>query len=222
MPLALLLALASHTAAVQPYRFKPTPRLPIFQAASRHFVRGGKALPFLVLVPEAPPPRPVLSPRRLLPMTAPVRLSLASTEEVEEQELIADINHAREARGLNGLVLDPLLGGAARSHSREMCGMAYFDHHSPSAGLATPMDRYFKALQAHGEGRPDTALVGENIFYASVTNATYNAQYAHEALMQSPGHRANILEPRFSKVGVGVYHDSAGRFWVTEMFLRDN
>lgn len=222
MPLALLLALASHTTAVQPYRFKPTQRTPIFQVAPRHSAVGEKALPFLVLVPEVPAPRPVLAAGRLLPMTAPVRLSLASTEEIEEQELIADINHAREARGLNNLVPDPLLGGAARSHSREMCGLAYFDHRSPSTGMATPMDRYFQALQAHGEGRPDIALVGENIFYASVTNATYNAQYAHEALMQSPGHRANILEPRFSKVGVGVYRDSLGHFWVTEMFLRDN
>ncbi len=223
MPLALLLALASHTASVQPYRIKTSQRTSISQiAVPIHPAKQEKALPFLLQVPAVPAPRPALTAGRLLPMTAPVHLSLASTEEIEEQELIADINHAREARGLNVLVPDPLLGGAARAHSREMCGKDYFDHHSPSAGMTTPMDRYFQALQAHGEGRPDSALVGENIFYASITNSTYNAQYAHEVLMQSPGHRANILEPRFSKVGVGVYRDSRGRFWVTEMFLRDN
>lgn len=223
MPISVLFALASHTAAVQPYRIKMSQRTPMVRtavltsAASRR-----RALPYLVLVPTVPVPRPVLASGRLLPMTAPVRLSLASTEEIEEQELVTDINHERRAHGLNDLVLDPLLGGAARSHSHEMCGMAYFDHHSPTAGMTTPMDRYFEALQAHGEDRPNAALVGENIFYASITNSTYNAQYAHEALMHSPGHRANILEPRFSKVGVGVYRDSKGRFWVTEMFLRDS
>ena len=36
--------------------------------------------------------------------------------------------------------------------------------------------------------------------------------------MNSPGHRANILEPRFTKIGVGLYRNSEGRFWVTEMF----
>lgn len=223
MPLSFLFPLASHTAAVQPYRIKTSQRPPMVRtAALTPATTGRMALPYLVLVPTVPLPRPVLASGRLLPMTAPVHLSLASTEEIEEQELVADINHERRAHGLTDLVIDPLLGGASRSHCREMCGMAYFDHHSPSAGMATPMDRYFQALQDHGEGRPDTALVGENIFYASTTNATYNAQYAHEALMHSPGHRANILEPRFSKVGVGVYRDSKGRFWVTEMFLRDS
>ena len=218
-----MFALASHPAVVQPCRIKTSQRTPIFRtAAPAHPARAEKALPFLVLVPAVPTPRPPLTAGRLLPMTAPVHLSLASTEEIEEQEMIADINHAREAQGLSDLVSDPLLGGAARAHSREMCGKDYFAHQSPSAGMTTPMDRYFHALQAHGEGRPDTALVGENIFYASTTNATYNAQYAHTSLMQSPGHRANILEPRFTKVGVGLYRDSQGRFWVTEMFLRDN
>ncbi len=220
MPIFVLLALATHIAAVQPSHIKAFHRTPVARTAAHaaHSVR----LPYLVLVPAIPVPRPVLASGRLLPMTAPVHLSLASTEEIEEQELIANINRERRAHGLNDLVRDPLLGGAARCHSREMCGMDYFDHHSPSTGMATPIDRYFQALRAHGQGRPDTALVGENIFFASVTNTTYNAQYAHAALMHSPGHRANILEPRFSKVGIGVYRDSKGRFWVTEMFLRDN
>ncbi len=209
MPLFLLFALASHTASVQPYRIKPSQPTSIVRAA-------------VLTQSPVPTPRPAPTAGRLLPMTAPVHLSLASTEEIEEQELITDINHERRAHGLNDLAIDPLLGGAARAHSREMCGKDYFDHHSPSAGMSTPMDRYFEALQAHGEERPDAALVGENIFYASVTNSTYNAQYAHEALMRSPGHRANILEPRFCKVGVGVYRDCKGRFWITEMFLRDN
>jgi uncharacterized protein YkwD len=39
--------------------------------------------------------------------------------------------------------------------------------------------------------------------------------------MNSPGHRANILEPRFQRIGVGVYQNAQGEFWVTEMFLRD-
>ena len=220
MPICVLFALASHTAAVQPCRIEDSQRTLSIRAAAD--AAQSLKLPYLVLVPTVPLPHSVLASGRLLPMTAPVHLSLASTEEIEEQELIADINRERHIHGLNGLVPDTLLGGAARSHSREMCGMDYFDHHSPSAGMTTPMDRYFQALQAHGEGRPDTALVGENIFYASVTNTIYNAQYAHTALMNSPGHRANILEPRFSKVGVGVYRDSKGRFWVTEMFLRDN
>lgn len=156
-----------------------------------------------------------------MPLTASFRLDTRAQEEREEADLISAINNERTRRGLGPLTEDPLLNVAARSHSREMCALSYFDHHSPTAAECTPLDRYLGGLRAWGEAKPEAALVGENIFYASATDAVYNAAYAHTSLMNSPGHRANILEPRFTKVGVGLYRDSQGRFWVTEMFLRD-
>jgi uncharacterized protein YkwD len=36
------------------------------------------------------------------------------------------------------------------------------------------------------------------------------------------GHRANILEPRFTKIGLGVYHNAKGEYWVTQMFTNDS
>ena len=171
-----------------------------------------------LLAPIAPPLSP---PRRLMPLTATLRLDTRAQEEREEADLVAAINNERARRGIGTLAEDPLLNVTARAHSREMCSLSYFDHRSPTAGGQTPMDRYLAGLRTWGEARPEAALVGENIFYASVTDAVYNASYAHASLMNSPGHRANILEPRFTKVGVGLYRDSQGRFWVTEMFLRD-
>ena len=145
----------------------------------------------------------------------------APTPEREERGLMESVNSERVGRGLEPLTPDPLLSETARAHSREMCGLNYFDHHSPTPGEETPMTRYRRTLRDWGAGEPRAAIVGENIFYCSVTSDTYNADFAHRSLMDSPGHRANILEPRFTKVGVGVYRDSSGRFWVTEMFLRD-
>ena len=84
-----------------------------------------------------------------------------------------------------------------------MCALDYFDHYSPTAGLETPMARYLHALHDWGAEQPASAMVGENVFYCSVTSDVYNAAYAHQSLMNSPGHRANILDPRFTKVGVG-------------------
>ena len=138
-----------------------------------------------------------------------------------ESQFILLINAERTSRGENALTVDPLLVATARAHSREMSDLNYFDHHSPTPGLDTPMDRFLKGLSAEGESIPPYLLVGENIYYCSVFNDHYNVQYGHQALMNSPGHRANILEPRFTKVGVGVYQDASGQFWVTEMFLRD-
>ena len=168
-----------------------------------------------------PASRRLSSPRRLMPMTASLRLDTRAQEEQEEADLVAAINNERTQRGLAPLTEDPLLNVTARIHSREMCSLSYFDHHSPTTGRRTPMDRYLTGLRAWGKDKPKSALVGENIFYASTTDSVYNASYAHISLMNSPGHRANILEPRFTSVGVGLYRDSQNRFWVTEMFLRD-
>ncbi len=140
----------------------------------------------------------------------------------EEREFIARVNDERTSRGLNALVLDPLLVSVARGHSREMCSLDYFDHHSPTSDQRTPMDRYIYGLRQSGDGTPGYLLVGENIYYCSESNETYNVEFGHQALMNSPGHRANILEPRFAKIGVGIYRNAKGEFWVTEMFLRDN
>lgn len=160
--------------------------------------------------------------RSLLPLTATLTLDREAEAVREEQELVAAINTERTSRGLESLSLDPVLCEAARAHSREMCDLNYFAHWSPTPGDRTPVDRYLGELHTDGSKQPANALVGENIFYASVTNDVYGAGYAHQSLMASPSHRKNILEPRFTKVGVGLYRDPEGRFWVTEMFLRDS
>ncbi len=184
------------------------------------------SLAFTVNIPAIPSfdteTLPAAPSRRLIPLKA--TLALDGPEEVqrEEEDLVAAINVERTSRGLAPLAADPLLCEAATAHSREMCDLNYFNHCSPTPGETTPVDRYLGELHADGEKRPGAALVGENIFFASVTNAVYNARYAHKSLMASPCHRENILEPRFTKVGVGLYRDSDGRFWVTEMFLRDS
>ena len=165
---------------------------------------------------------PMPRSRRLLPLNAVLSLDGPAEIEREEEDLVAAINMERTERGLSSLSLDPLLREAAAAHCREMCRLNYFNHRSPVLGEATPVDRYLDELHADGEKRPAEALVGENIFFASVTNDVYNAAYAHKSLMASPSHRDNILEPRFTKVGVGVYRDPQGQFWVTEMFLRDS
>jgi uncharacterized protein YkwD len=154
------------------------------------------------------------SPNTVLPA---LQSPLASAE----QQFIDRINTERTSRHLNALVPDLRLTKTARGHSQEMCDRDYFDHQSPTAGITTPMDRYLRALSADSVTPAGSLMVGENIYYCSQFDSTYNVDYAHKALMNSPGHRANILEPRYTKIGVGIYQNSKGEFWVTEMFLRD-
>lgn len=129
----------------------------------------------------------------------------------EEQRFIDLVNSERTAKGLKTLKFDPVLVEVARNHSKEMCDKSYFDHFSPTPGIRTPLDRYLVGL-GH---RPKWALVGENLFYCSIIDVNRG----HDCLMNSESHRENILNPRFDRIGVGIYENKNGEFWVTQMFV---
>ena len=129
----------------------------------------------------------------------------------EEQQFVDLINSERSSRGLGLLKIDPLLVEVSRKHSREMAEKSYFDHISPTPGQRTALDRYLSAANHN----PKWALLGENLCYCSVVDVNRS----HASLMKSSTHRDNILNPRFERIGVGIYKDGKGEFWVTQMFL---
>lgn len=129
----------------------------------------------------------------------------------EEARFVDLVNSERASRGLSVLRLDPLLVQISRAHSKEMCDLNYFDHVSPTPGMRTALNRLLVALKR----RPSWAYVGENLFYCSIVDVNRG----HTCLMESHSHRENILNPKFEKIGVGVYSDARGQFWVTQMFL---
>jgi uncharacterized protein YkwD len=141
------------------------------------------------------------------------------TLSAEESALFDQTNRDREEQGLSDLQIDPMLCLVARGHSADMAQRKYFDHLAPTPGPVSPMDRYLAALGS----RPNYAFLGENIYYRSLTDdKDVTAAQANNAFMHSEGHRANILQPKFVKMGIGFYRDPVtGAFWVTEMFLND-
>ena len=103
-------------------------------------------------------------------------------------------NEARKERGLMPLCVDPRLTEAARSHSRQMVEKDYFSHDSfggESVGFR---------LGRFGYGK---SIYGENI--AGEHRGPAEPGPTFERLMDSPGHRTNILDGRFRRVGVGTY-----------------
>ena len=138
-----------------------------------------------------------------------------------EAQMLRLINADRAACGLPRLALDPTLVQAARSHCRDMRNREYFEHDSSLRGQRTPLDRYRFTLAELGQRTPPEIVIGENIFYISEDNGAADMGFAHRTLMNSPGHRANILDSRFTKAGIAVLRDADGELWVTEMFLRD-
>lgn len=121
-----------------------------------------------------------------------------------EQRLLQLINQERAAAGVAQLTLDPRLTQAARKHTRRM------------------IDQDSVAHQLPGEDKLLLRLVAENIhFDRDGENIAQHGDIdlAHDALMESPGHRGNILSPEFNAVGIGVLH-SGDLVYVTEDFAR--
>ncbi len=108
------------------------------------------------------------------------------------------VNRARALHGEAPLRANPRLERAAQSHSDSMALENYFDHVGPTG--QTPLAR----MRAAGyiRGSRIGFEVGENIAFGTLWLATPRA-IVH-AWMMSPGHRANILDPRFRDTAIGV------------------
>jgi uncharacterized protein YkwD len=133
----------------------------------------------------------------------PDNLTLAPDPQAERQ-MFDLVNEERANVGLKALVWDDRLVPIARQHSEEMFKLKYFSHQSPVKG--SPFDR----LKAGGV---TYTRAGENLAYAqSVT-------IAHRGLMQSQGHRENILRAEFTRIGIGVITAGAYGRMFTQMFV---
>ncbi len=120
-----------------------------------------------------------------------------------EETLLALINHERALAGLVPLQPDQELAEVGRRHGRDMFDLGFFGHTSPTSG--SPADR----LAAAGL---QFALSGENIALAPT------AEQAHEGLMNSPAHRANMLNPGFTRVGIAALRSADHGLMITQEF----
>jgi len=120
-----------------------------------------------------------------------------------EARMLQLINEERAAQGVAPLRADPELAEVARAHSRDMFARGYFSHVTPDG--KDPFDRIRAA-------RVTYLTAGENIALAPTL------PLAHQGLMKSPGHRANILRPAFGRVGIGIVDGGRRGEMVTQNF----
>ena len=106
-------------------------------------------------------------------------------------------NAERARHGLPKLRENPRLRRAATSHSARMVGSHFFDHTTP--GGLTMADRIRSTGYTSGA---HAWSIGENIAWGSGRLAT--AAQIHRTWMNSPGHRANILQRSFREIGIGI------------------
>lgn len=113
-----------------------------------------------------------------------------------EREFVSAIAQERASRGLGALSDDPELIDVARRHAARMAANKDL-HHNPN-------------LQNEVQ---DWEVLGENVGRGA------NVAEVHQAFMESESHRAQILEPRYLEVGVGVVW-ADGEVWVAEVFRK--
>jgi len=131
-------------------------------------------------------------------------LITAQKKTSSEQDLMDAVNRERKARELPILKWDEGLARAARKHAELMAEQKLLEHQLP--------DELELAVRAHDAGASFSHIT-ENIGVADWANAF------HEGWMQSPGHRANILDPHIDSIGIGLVEEGQRLYAVEDFSL---
>ncbi|MFG3253499.1 CAP domain-containing protein [Streptomyces sp. NPDC048172] len=122
-------------------------------------------------------------------------------ETAAEREVLALVNQERAKAGCRPVKADPELADLAGDFSEDMARRGFFDHNTPDG--KTPWDR--------AESRGISGLGGENI-----ARGQANAQSVMDSWMQSPGHKANIVNCDYRTLGVGAHFAEGGPWWTQD------
>ena len=122
---------------------------------------------------------------------------------IEEEAMLKLLNKERTKRGLHALTTNKPARAVARKYSADMFARGYFSHINPEG--KTPFDR----MRA---GKVIFGTAGENLALAPTLTL------AHQGLMNSPGHRANILSTKYRAVGIGIVDGGPYGLMVTQNF----
>lgn len=120
-----------------------------------------------------------------------------------EFKMLNLVNEERTKRGLKPLQWDAQLLPVARAHSQDMFVRGYFSHYTLEG--KDPFDRMKSAGIKYYSA-------GENLALGPTLSI------CHEGLMNSPGHRANILNPSYGRVGIGILDGGAYGLMISQEF----
>lgn len=122
-----------------------------------------------------------------------------------QKKVVDLVNAERSKAGLKPLKMNTQLSKTATLKSQDMAKNNYFDHNSPTYG--SPFDM----MKQYGISY---RTAGENIAMGQTS-----PEQVMQGWMNSPGHRANILNSSFTQIGVGIAKNSAGRLYWTQQFI---
>ena len=127
-----------------------------------------------------------------------------NTLSAEEQQMITLVNQARSQNNVPALKVDMQVTNVARIKAQDMIDNNYFSHNSPKYGSPFDMMKAFGINYANA---------GENIA------GNQDIANAQSALMNSPGHRKNILNPAYTHIGIGIKSGGSYGNMISQMFV---
>ncbi|HVG17243.1 MAG TPA: CvpA family protein [Chitinophagaceae bacterium] len=144
-----------------------------------------------------------LHPKSNETVTLPFKVSSSEPRPELEAQMLVLVNEERKKAGLKELLFDAELLKVARAHSVDMFVRGYFSHFSPEGKASS--DR----IEAAGIRY---SIAGENLALGQTL------EICHSGLMNSPGHRANILQKKYGRVGIGILDGGRRGLMVTQNF----
>lgn len=145
--------------------------------------------------PQQPSPQQPQQPNTIAP---------TADQAADEKRMLDLVNAERAKNGLAPLALNMKVTEVARAKAKDMIDNKYFSHTSPVYGSP------FEMLKSFGVSY---RTAGENLAgNSSVDNA-------HTSLMNSPGHRANILNRNFKEVGIGIVNGGPYGKMMVQLFI---
>jgi uncharacterized protein YkwD len=120
-----------------------------------------------------------------------------------EAKMLVLVNQERTSRGLLPVKADPEMTAVARAHSRDMFARGYFSHYTPEG--KDPFER-MKAANVSFTNAGENLALGKTL------------SICHQGLMNSPGHRANILRPTYGRLGIGILDGGLHGLMISQEF----
>jgi uncharacterized protein YkwD len=140
-----------------------------------------------------------------------------SSNRVESRNLSSDeyaihdlINNERRKKGLSELFWDENLARLARNYSKEMARESFFSHYDRDGNSVVE--------RAQNSNIRGWNRIGENLFFCEGYD-DFDA-LAVRGWMNSPEHRQNILDGKFTATGIGIAQTRDGRIYITQVFIR--
>lgn len=124
------------------------------------------------------------------------------------------VNRDRQRNKRRALTASAQLAQIAREHSRDMADNDFFNHRSPATGVLEDRLEAAGIIPKWPSTRAVSISYGENI----AVDRTVAAAQAN--LMESPGHRKNILNRKFTQIGIGIVQKEES-LWITQVFSSD-